>query len=121
MSDVDSFLGILTEWYPKTFIREQYLPHLPLKVGIADDLAECCLALSKRERRLILRAYTGRLMYLRALVAGASRIDLDGNACGEVTADQAEHAAARLAEILAARAGSGRCSGGQAPDEDISR
>jgi ProP effector len=40
---------------------------------------------------------------LEGLVAGAARVDLDGKACGEVSAEDAEHAAARLAEILASR------------------
>jgi ProP effector len=36
-------------------------------------------------------------------VAGAARVDLDGIPCGEVTAADQEHAAARLTEIQAAR------------------
>ena len=42
-------------------------------------------------------------MYLQALVERATRVDLDGKAAGEVSARDAEHAAARLAEILASR------------------
>jgi ProP effector len=42
-------------------------------------------------------------MYLQSLVAGAIRIDLDGNPAGEVSAADAEHAAATLAGILASR------------------
>ena len=42
-------------------------------------------------------------MYLQSLVAGAARVDLDGKAAGEVTAGDAEYAAAKLAEILASR------------------
>ena len=42
-------------------------------------------------------------MYLQGLVAGAARIDLDGNPAGEVTARDAEYAATELAEILASR------------------
>ena len=42
-------------------------------------------------------------MYLQSLVAGAIRVDLDGNPAGEVSAADAEHAAATLAEILASR------------------
>ena len=34
-------------------------------------------------------------MYLRSLVAGAARLDLDGNPAGEVTASDAEYAAAK--------------------------
>ena len=43
------------------------------------------------------------MRYLQSLVAGAARVDLDGIPCGEVTAADQEHAAARLAEIQAAR------------------
>jgi sRNA-binding protein len=42
-------------------------------------------------------------MYLQGMVAGAARIDLDGNPAGEVTARDAEYAAAKLAGILASR------------------
>ena len=53
--------------------------------------------------RVALAAYTGRVMYLRGLVAGAARIDLDGNPAGEVSAKDTEYATVKLAEILAAR------------------
>ena len=52
---------------------------------------------------MALTAYTRRVMYLRGLVAGAARVDLDGNPAGEVTARDAEYAAAKLAKILASR------------------
>jgi ProP effector len=53
--------------------------------------------------KMALTAYTGRVMYLRGLVEGAARLDLDGNPAGEVTARDAEYAAAKLARILASR------------------
>ena len=34
---------------------------------------------------MALTVYTRRVMYLRGLVAGAARVDLDGNPAGEVT------------------------------------
>ncbi len=52
---------------------------------------------------MALTAYTGRVMYLRGLVEGAARLDLDGNPAGEVTVRDAEYAAAKLAKILASR------------------
>jgi sRNA-binding protein len=52
---------------------------------------------------MALTAYTGRVMYLRGLVAGTVRLDLDGTPAGEVTARDADYAAAKLARILAAR------------------
>jgi sRNA-binding protein len=51
----------------------------------------------------VLRIYTSRVSYLRAMVEGASRIDLDGNTVSTVTASEAEHAAARLAARIAKR------------------
>ena len=52
---------------------------------------------------MALSVYTRRVMYLRSLVTGAARVDLDGNPAGEVTARDAEYAAAKLAGILASR------------------
>jgi ProP effector len=51
----------------------------------------------------VLGGYARRVMYLQSLVAGAARVDLDGNPAGEVSAADAEHAAATLAGILASR------------------
>ena len=101
---VPAVLACIAEWFPQAFVPEKYLPHRPLKIGIHIDLKARCPALSERERGAVLRYYVARLMYLRACVAGAPRIDLDGNVCGEVTAAEAQHADARLAAILAARA-----------------
>jgi len=101
---VPAVLACIAEWFPQAFVPEKYLPHRPLKVGIHIDLKARCPVLSERERSAVLRYYVARLMYLRACVAGAPRIDLDGNVCGEVTAAEAQLAAARLAAILAARA-----------------
>jgi ProP effector len=97
-------LACLCEWYPSTFTLEIFRPHQPLKNGIDLDLATRCLALTHRERCTILKFYTMRVMYLQASVAGAARIDLDGNVRGEVSAAEAEHAAVRLDGIMARRA-----------------
>ena len=101
---VPAVLACIAEWFPQAFVPEKYLPHRPLKIGIHIDLKARCPALSERERSAVLRYYVARLMYLRACVAGAPRIDLDGKVCGEVTAAEAQHADARLAAIVAARA-----------------
>ena len=101
---VPAVLACIAEWFPQAFVPEKDLPHRPLKIGIHIDLKARCPALSERKRRAVLRWYVTRTIYLRACVAGAPRIDLDGNVCGEVTAAEAQHAAARLAAILAARA-----------------
>jgi sRNA-binding protein len=101
--DMRAALAHLVELFPQTFVLEKYLPHRPLKVGINLDILARCPALARRELGPVLDAYTRRIMYLESLVAGAVRIDLDGSPAGEVSAEDAEHAAARLAEILASR------------------
>jgi ProP effector len=101
--DIDAALARLAEAFPQTFVLEKYRPHRPLKVGIAADIPARCPAIERRVLAAALSAYAQRVMYLRGLVAGAARVDLDGNRCGEVTARDAEYAAARLAGILASR------------------
>jgi ProP effector len=101
--DIDTALALLTEAFPQTFVLEKYRPHRPLKVGIAADIPARCPAVERRVLSAALSAYARRVMYLRALVAGAARVDLDGNPAGEVTAGDAEFAATKLAEILASR------------------
>jgi len=101
--DIDAALARLAEAFPQTFVLEKYRPHWPLKVGIASAIPARCPALEWRVLKVALTAYTGRIMYLRGLVAGAARVDLDGNPAGEVTARDPEYAAAKLAETLASR------------------
>ena len=101
--DIDVALVRLTEAFPQTFVLEKNRPHRPLKVGIAADIPARCPAVERRVLSVSLRVYVRRVMYLRGLVAGAARVDLDGNPVGEVTARDAEDAAVRLAEILASR------------------
>jgi ProP effector len=101
--DIDAALARLTEAFPQTFVLEKYRPHWPLKVGIASAIPVRCPALEWRVLKVALAAYTGRVMYLRGLVAGAVRIDLDGNPAGEVSARDTDYATVKLDEILAAR------------------
>ena len=101
--DIHAALTRLAEAFPQTFVLERGRRHRPLKIGIAADLQAGCPALEWRVLRVALAAYTGRVMYLRGLVAGAARIDLDGNPAGEVSAKDTEYATVKLAEILAAR------------------
>jgi ProP effector len=96
-------LTCLAERFPQTFVREGHQPHRPLKVGIAADLVARCVELERRKLTAALSAYTQRIVYRKAMVAGAARVDLDGNPAGEVSAADAEHAAAKLAETLASR------------------
>ena len=72
-------------------------------MGIAADLLERSPELDHHKLSVALTVYTRRVMYLRSLVAGAARVDLDGKEAGEVTARDAEYATAKLAKILASR------------------
>jgi ProP effector len=101
--DIDATLARLAEACPQTFVLEKHRPHRPLKVGIGIDLRARCPELDPPALRAVLNTYTRRVMYLEAMVAGAARIDLDGNPAGEVTARDAEYAATKLAWILASR------------------
>ena len=101
--DMDAALARLAEAFPQTFVLEKHRPHRPLKVGIAADIPARCPAVERRVLSVVLGGYARRVMYLQSLVAGAARVDLDGKAAGEVTAGDAEFAATKLAEILAAR------------------
>ena len=101
--DINAVLTRLTEAFPQAFVLEQYQPHRPLKVGIFSEIAARCPDLARSDLVTVLNIYTRRMTYLQSLVAGAARVDLVGIPCGEVTAADQEHAAARLAEIQAAR------------------
>jgi ProP effector len=101
--DIHAALTRLAEWFPQTFVLEKHLPHRPLKVGIAADILARLPGSTRRELAPVLGIYAKRVMYLQSLVAGAIRIDLDGNPAGEVSVADAEHAAVALAEILASR------------------
>jgi sRNA-binding protein len=101
--DIHAALARLTEAFPQTFVLEKHRPHRPLKVGIAADIRACCPAIERRVLSVALSVYTRRVMYLQSLAAGAARVDLDGNPAGEVTARDAEYAAAKLGRILASR------------------
>src|SRR6476659_5768744 len=116
--DIDAALARLTEAFPQTFVLERNRPHRPLKVGIAADIPARCPAVERRVLSVALRVYARRVMYLRGLVAGAARVDLDGNACGEVTARDAKYAAAKLAKspgVARSQAGRGCGSQGRGP------
>ncbi|WP_328797957.1 ProQ/FinO family protein [Marinobacterium alkalitolerans] len=88
-------LDQLIEAYPQTFSRDNVRP---LKIGIQEDL----IADEKLARNRIKRAlatYVRSIAYLKSVQEGVDRVDLKGEASGQVTAGEAEHAAARLKEI----------------------
>ena len=101
MQDIRAALARLAECFPRVFGRENQLPPRPLKAGIAADILARCPELDQRVLSAALGYFTRRVMYLQGMVTGAARVDLDGNPCGEVSAEAAAHAAARLASRVA--------------------
>ena len=94
---VGAIIELLCDRFPQTFSRRG---PKPLKVGVYDDaLAMLGEAVQPRGLQSALRAYTSNAGYLRALSAGACRVDLDGNPAGTVTAEDEAVAKARLAEL----------------------
>lgn len=72
----------------------------PLALGIHKALVERIPELDKAQVRNALHLHTGATRYLKSLVEGAPRLDLDGNPAGAVTAEQQTQAVTTLKERL---------------------
>ncbi|HEV3161967.1 MAG TPA: ProQ/FINO family protein, partial [Xanthobacteraceae bacterium] len=93
-------IEMLAEHWPQCFFVYQKR-RKPLKLGVhCDVLAALDGAVTPRDLSAAFRHYCGNVWYLRACRPGVSRIDLEGNAVGTVTDEEAKNAAA----VLAARA-----------------
>jgi ProP effector len=94
---VDAAIRLLAETWPACFsVYERR--RRPLALGIHHGiLAALDGAVTPQELRRALRFYVGNTYYLRMMIAGAARIDLDGCPAGTVSAEEAATAAARLA------------------------
>ncbi|MGV3344407.1 RNA chaperone ProQ [Enterobacteriaceae bacterium LUAb1] len=92
----------LVERFPHCFVAEGEAR--PLKIGIFQEIVARIQDdnhLSKTQLRSALRLYTSSWRYLHGIKAGASRVDLDGNACGELDEQHIEHARKQLEEAKA--------------------
>ncbi|MGL4474937.1 MAG: RNA chaperone ProQ [Shewanella sp.] len=99
LTDTNAILAYLYETFPLCFIAEGEAK--PLKIGLFQDLAERLAddsKVSKTQLRAALRRYTSSWRYLKAIKLGAVRVDLDGNACGELEQEHIDHAQATLKE-----------------------
>ncbi|WP_213716102.1 RNA chaperone ProQ [Cedecea lapagei] len=95
-------IAFLAERFPQCFSAEGEAR--PLKIGIFQDLVsrvEGEMSLSKTQLRSALRLYTSSWRYLYGIKAGATRVDLDGNPCGELDEQHVEHARQQLDEAKA--------------------
>lgn len=96
-------LNILADRYPAAFHADGRLVK-PLAVGVLQELrtareGEEPLPVSMQDLRRALRYYTQGAAYHRAVARGDARINLLGETVAEVTEEQKEHAAAKLAEL----------------------
>jgi ProP effector len=88
----DQILELLCERFPGAFTRDP-AGRVPLKRRIDRDLvARLDGAVSRSAIKRALGVYTAGPKYRAKLIAGAARIDLDGNAAGAVTAGEAAYA-----------------------------
>lgn len=95
-------IAYLAEKFPLCFSIEGEAK--PLKIGLFQELAEALKddeRVSKTQLRQAIRAYTNNWRYLHACREGAMRVDLQGQPCGVIEQEQAEHAATQLAESKA--------------------
>ncbi|MGC7589785.1 RNA chaperone ProQ [Bisgaard Taxon 46] len=95
-------IAYLVEKFPLCFSLEGEAK--PLKIGLFQDLAEALQddeQVSKTQLRQALRAYTSNWRYLHSCKEGAERVDLQGNPCGVLEQEHAQHAATQLAEAKA--------------------
>lgn len=84
----------LWEMYPGCFAGKGK-EKAPLKIGIHKDI-RAGGGFTSREIHLALRDYVGGPTYIRNVVEGADRTDLDGKPVGKVTVEEAKTAATRL-------------------------
>lgn len=76
----------------------------PLALRIDASIRERMPEIERKLLRSALRMHTASTRYLKAVERSQARFDLDGEAAGEVTAEQREHAATTLKERFATQA-----------------
>lgn len=95
-----TLLDQLAEKYPAAFPRDPRAVK-PLKVGIHQDLRAALPEVSHGVLRKALSHHSRRLAYLRALIRGGDRVDLQGQPVEPVTPEQQALAAEKLKEAQA--------------------
>src|SRR5215475_11808429 len=96
-AEASKIIEHLAKSFPKTFSTDPSRVQ-PLAVGIKKMLFKRSRQ-SPQRVALALRHYTGSVGYLRTIIEGAIRVDLEGAAAGTVTMHQVEHAQRCLAKL----------------------
>ncbi|MDQ5767882.1 ProQ/FinO family protein [Thiothrix subterranea] len=89
----DAAANLLGEWLSQQ--SPTWCNHLPLKLGIIEDIYNLLGDDSPYSKRVIhktLRWHTSRTQYLRNVLQHTQRYGLDGQPAGEVTTTQRQHA-----------------------------
>jgi ProP effector len=90
ITKANATIDILSQRFPRAFSRDG-AKRRPLKLGIHFDLvAALDGAIPSLDLRAALQLYTSSPWYQRTLIAGAVRVDLNGDEAGEVSAEHAE-------------------------------
>jgi sRNA-binding protein len=97
--DAKAIIAELAQRFPKAFVVFEKRRR-PLKIGIDRDIAAAAPDIDATDLSNALGYYTRNLHYLNTLVAGAPRIGLDGEVCGDVSEKDAASAGLRFANIL---------------------
>ena len=91
--------ALLHERFPDCFAGQgEEKP--PLKIGIDRDILGAFPELGRRQLEVALLDYAHGPTYARNVIAGASRIGLNGEGCGYVTATEAAYAAGRMRALF---------------------
>lgn len=92
---------LLVETFPLCFAGKGE-PRKPLAHGIVNEVFAVMPEIGMSRLRETLDDYTEGPAYLASIVAGAARVGLHGEACGVVTAGEAEYAADRARRFVRA-------------------
>lgn len=84
-------IGQLQKKFPLAFPKNP-APKVPLKIGIHKDILEQSdqLGIKKNDLRAAIKTWCWGNRYWECIVDGAARVDLHGNAAGQVTKEDAE-------------------------------
>jgi len=101
---VEDFHVLAWTGYPKAFSRPNGAGHVPLKMGLVDDLRSAFPDIEKCVVEMFLDVYTSSESYQRKCsVPGTPRVGLNGEIRGRVTEGQAAAARRRLAKIATSK------------------
>lgn len=96
---VGKLRGILVERYPAVFVARDKGNMKPLAIGIDADIRAENPDIDPDMLRQFLRKYVSKPQYLRALIQGEPRVNLDGSVADEPTKEQISRAAKIFSRI----------------------